>query len=115
MVAYLTVNVDAFGVFNVDQKRKDAREGKRGMSGGALQHMMLHGRLQRGVNLGANVSRRETSLVRRIDYAEDADKGRRGAVRDACNDPARHKRQRRVNTRRIIDRKSGRDVFATYN
>lgn len=77
------------------------------MSGSAWQHMMPHGTLRRDINLGVNVSRRETSLVRRIDYAEGADKGRA----DTYNDPTRHKRQRRVNTGRIIDRKSGRDVL----
>lgn len=32
-------------------------------------------------------------------------------MRDAFNDPTRRKRQKRVNTEQIIDRKSGRDVL----
>lgn len=68
VVAYLIVNADAFGVFNIDQR--DRREG-------CLVRIATNGC---GVNLGANVSRHEASLVRRIDYAEGADKGRGGSL-----------------------------------
>lgn len=80
VVAYLTVNADAFGVFNIDRRRR--RRGRGGREGCLVRIATYTMRAAGcGINLGSNVSRHETSLVRRIDYAEGADKGKRGRAR----------------------------------
>lgn len=82
--ACLTINAHAFGyLIRKEPKGIGGAKHRGNISGVCVANNIAtriprrarfcHGATRRGVNLGVNVSRRETSLVRRIDYGEDAD------------------------------------------